>query len=291
MQFSPSECFLPGTPISLWDGDVKPIEAVAAGDVVVAYDRAGRLVPGRVARAFVNEARQVLDVHGLMVTPGHVTLCGDGPFAGRHVPILDILRSDGALVREDGSLARAATGCAVGSEGDHWVVAVVGERGADGAVEVAEAGRIRAGTRAITAAGEDVCVLDLIRAAGAKLGEDGLIRMGGDEHGPGRPFRWTLAPALPKPEDYVLQRSATTLGDVYAAGEWEGVTPCAAPPAQGAGGSETEDGPTSLRTAPANVPLALRDEGQAPALNRRRRRAARARARQAGPSGRRAVLH
>ena len=152
-----------------------------------------------------------------------MTLCGDGPFAGRHVPMMDILRSDGALVMEDGSLVRAATGCAVGSEGDRWVVAIVGERQADGTVEVAEVRRIRAGTRAITAEGEDVSVLDLIRAAGAALGEDGLVRTA--EGGAGLPFRWTLTPALPKPEDYVLARSATTLGDVYAAGEWEGVAP------------------------------------------------------------------
>ena len=247
---------------------------MALGDVVVSYDRQGRLRPGRVSRTFVNEVRQVLDVHGLMVTPGHVTLCGDGPFAGRHVPMMDILRSDGALMMEDGSLVRAATGCAVGSEGDRWVVAIVGERQADGTVEVAEVGRIRAGTRAITAEGEDVGVLDLIRAAGATLGEDGLIRTA--EGGAGVPFRWTLTPSLPKPEDYVLQRSATTLGDVYAAGEWEGVAPRMTAPAPSAAvprgrGPDERAGRTRERAAGAagrpagsslQSPAAARGAGQ-----------------------------
>ena len=287
------ECFLPGTPISLWSGSAKPIEAVTAGDVVVSYDRAGRLVPGRVARTFVNEVRQVLDVHGLMVTPGHVTLCGDGPFAGRHVPVIDILRSDGALVMEDGSLVRAATGCAVSSEGDRWVKAVVGERQADGMVEVIEVGRIWAGTRVITAESQDVGVLDLIRAAGATLGEDGLVRTA--EGGAGLPFRWTLTPSLPKPEDYVLARSATTLGDVYAAGEWEGVAPRMAAPVPVTSAVSEAEAPMDIQAVPVNLPLALRDGGRpgafAPARSRKERRAAQARARKAGAQRGARALH
>lgn len=237
----------------MWGGGAKPIETVTAGDVVLSYDRGGRLVPGRVARTFVNEARQVLDVFGLMVTPGHVTLCGDGSFAGRHVPVIDIPRSDGALVMQDGSLVRAATGCPVGSEGDRWVTAVVGHARKGGLVEVVEAGRIRLGTRVITAEKLDVSVLGLIRAAGGAVGEDGLIRAGGaDGDGEPMPFRWSFTAALPKPEDYVLARSATTLADIHTAGEWEGVVPNMAAPAPGSATAE----------APVNVPLALREAAE-----------------------------
>lgn len=246
------ECFLPGTPVSMWDGGTKPIEAVTAGDVVLSYDRAGRLMPGRVARIFVNEVRQVLDLFGLMVTPGHVTLCGDGPLAGRHVPVIDVLRSDGALVMQDGSLVRAATGCPVGSEGDRWVTAVVGHARKGGLVEVVEAGRIRLGTRVITAEGQDVSVLDLIWAAGGVVDEDGMIRVA-EKDGGGElmPFRWTFTAALPEPEDYVLARSATTLANIHAAGEWEGAAPGMAAPAM-----------DPAADVPVNVPLVLREAAE-----------------------------
>ncbi|MCA3446095.1 MAG: hypothetical protein INF93_05140 [Rhodobacter sp.] len=81
-----------------------------------AYDRtwpcrSATLVPARVTRTFANDVAHVLDFHGTGVTPGHAFLCGAGRFQGRHVPLLDILRDDGAVVRQDGSLMRAATGC------------------------------------------------------------------------------------------------------------------------------------------------------------------------------------
>ncbi len=95
-------CFLAGTPIDMWDGTQKPIEEIASGDVVVSYDASGTLKPGRVKRTFENRVAHILDVHGLMVTPGHATYCAAGKFAGRHVPMIDILRSDGALMTRDG---------------------------------------------------------------------------------------------------------------------------------------------------------------------------------------------
>ncbi len=110
-------CFLPHTPITLADGTTKPIAAIRPGDMVLSPDRTGTLVPARVTRTFVNDVAHVLDFHGTGVTPGHVFLCGAGRFQGRHVPLIDILRDDGAVVRQDGSLMRASTGCAVGSDG------------------------------------------------------------------------------------------------------------------------------------------------------------------------------
>lgn len=210
---NPERCFLAGTQISMWDGTRKPIEQIEAGDIVVSYDKDGTLKPGRVKRTMTNRARQILDVHGLMVTPGHATLCGTGRFDGQHVPILDILRSDGALVLEDGSKIRAGTGCRLGTMGDRLVTAIIGEEQLDGLVRITEVGQIRAGTRFIMEDGEGVSVLDLILDGGGHLTEDGMIQT--SANGPKMPFRWTFTPSLPKPEDYVLQRSATHLQDIY----------------------------------------------------------------------------
>ncbi|MFN7598015.1 MAG: hypothetical protein ACK5PT_14960, partial [Cereibacter sp.] len=113
-----SKCFLPHIPITLADGTTKPIAAIRPGDMVLSPDKTGTLVPARVTRTFVNDAAHVPDFHGTGVTPGHVFLCGAGRFQGRHVPLIDILRNDGAVVRQDGSLMRASTGCAVGSDAD-----------------------------------------------------------------------------------------------------------------------------------------------------------------------------
>lgn len=83
--------------------------------MVLSPDKTGTLVPARVTRTFVNDVAHVPDFHGTGVTPGHVFLCGAGRFQGRHVPLIEILRDDGAVVRQDGSLMRASTGCVAGS--------------------------------------------------------------------------------------------------------------------------------------------------------------------------------
>ena len=191
----------------MWDGSKKPIEQVQPGDIVTSYDMDCTLKPGRVKRTMTNRAKQILDVHGLMVTPGHATLCGDGLFKGRNVPIIDILRSDGALVLENGSMIRAGTGCPLGSLGDRMVTAIVGKEQSGGRVKITQPGQIRLGARFIMTSGEDVSVLDLIAEGGGMVTADGMIttRPGGPE----MPFRWTLSAMLPRPGDYVLQRSAT----------------------------------------------------------------------------------
>ena len=239
-----SECFLSSTPISTLSGSSVPIERVRPGDVVQAYDRSGDLVPGTVTRVFTNRVRQILDVFGLFVTPGHATLCGEGRHAGRHVPMIDILRTDGALVAEDGSLVRAGTGCPVGSAGDRLLEAVAGVQEPGGRVRVLERGRVRAGTRVIAEGGHDVSVLELIEAMGAEVTEEGLVRTG---EGRVMPYFWSFTPGLPKPEDYVLARSGTSLSEIYAAGEWEAAAPMT-----------PYEGPRAAE-ASVNVPLALRE--------------------------------
>lgn len=276
----PDECFLAGTQVSMWDGTKKPIEQVEAGDIVVSYDKDGNLKPGRVKRTMTNRAKQILDVHGLMVTPGHATLCGDGRFNGQHVPILDILRSDGALVREDGTKIRAGTGCRLGTMGDRMITAIIGKQQLGGLVRIAEVGEIRAGTRFITEDGEDVSVLDMILNSGGHLTEDGMIQT--STNGPKMPFRWTFTSSLPKPEDYVLQRSATHLQDIYQANEWESVRPSMPIPMGGEAGATISKHPTIVAAAPVNVPLALRNRPDAPQMSRKYRRAAEANARKKG---------
>jgi hypothetical protein len=148
----------------------------------------------------------VLDFHGTGVTPGHVFLCGAGRFAGRHVPLIDILRDDGAVVRQDGSLMRAATGCAVGSDADRLIEVVA----ADGST-----GRLRAGTRVAGETGE-VTVSALIARAGGVICDGGITLPGATA-----PQRFVWAGRLPAPEDYVLRQSGLTLAEIYAAEEWE----------------------------------------------------------------------
>jgi len=196
-------CFLPHTPITLADGTTKPIAAVRPGDTVLSHDKGGALVPARVTRTFVNDVAHVLDFHGTGVTPGHAFLCGAGRFQGRHVPLLDILRDDGAVVRQDGSLMRAATGCAVGSDGDRRIEVVA----ADGAT-----GWVRAATRLPGGA----TVAEAITQAGGTIRGTRVALPGAPVP---QPFAWPGA--LPAPEDDILRRSGLTLAEIYAADEWE----------------------------------------------------------------------
>ena len=124
---------------------------------------------------------------------------------------------------------------------------------------VRERAGIRLGTRFILENGADVSVLELILANGGMVcGEH--VRTAFD--GPDRPFHWTFTPNLPKPEDYVLQRSATSLEDIYRANEWEAARPAMSVPMPGYDGGEAEaaisDHPAITQAAPVNMPLSLR---------------------------------
>jgi len=209
-------CFLGGTEISMWDGTKKPIEEIRVGDLITSYDDNGKLVPRPVTRTMTHRVKHILDVHGLMVTPGHVTLCGDGHFDGQHVPIIDILRSDGALIKEDGTKVRAGTNEVVGSPRDQLIHVISGEWDADGKFTTRQRGAIRLGTKFIY---EDekgdsyvTCIADIIEHAGGIVRPDGVIMR--EPGGEGMPFLWPNGPLLPHPEDYVLQRSKLTLSDI-----------------------------------------------------------------------------
>ncbi|NSX56904.1 hypothetical protein [Parasulfitobacter algicola] len=213
-----SRCFLAGTRVSMFEADMKPIEDIQPGDVVQSYDASGNLVPGRVVRTFQKDVAHLLDVHGLKVTPGHVTLCGDGQFAGRHVPIIDILLSDGALVKEDGSLIRMAINKPLGSLEDQFVKVAYALTSEDARSGNLQHGKMRVGTLLCDRDGAQVSVLDCIRADNMTFDADtGLVAREGQAPEPLYFFG-----ALPRPEDYILRRSRETLESILIDGEWEG---------------------------------------------------------------------
>jgi hypothetical protein len=213
-----TECFLAATPILRSDGTVSPIELIIPGDLVQSYDASGRLVPGRVTRTFRNEVSHILDVHGLKVTPGHATLCGDGLFKGCHVPIIDILLSDGALVRADGTLMRMAINAPVGSVADAFVKVAYALTPEDVQTNNLTEGTMRVGTLLFDRDGAPVLVLDCLQAEGYAFDADtGLVAKPGEAP---HPLFWFGK--LPRPEDYILTRSQETLEGILTDGEWEG---------------------------------------------------------------------
>lgn len=256
LQHAQNNCFLSGTFITLGDGTLKKIESIVAGDQVLAFDSLGKLVPSVVKRTFQKQAKHILDVFGLMVTPGHITLCGDGNFAGKYVPILDILRSDGALVRQDGSLVRASTGVAVGDVNDRHIWAVTGDKTFEG-FHVVEAKKIRLGTRFLLNGDKDYSIAEIIEANGGEVTDDGLVKTGDAVP---VPFHWSVSPSIPNPEDYVLQRSCLTLTDIYQVAEWDGAAPFLATPVMSDIGPVAPVTGKHLEAIRPNFPLALRRE-------------------------------
>lgn len=206
-----NHCFAAGTLVEMADGLLKPIERIVVGDEVLAYDDTegkgrGGLAPRRVTHTFCNPDRILLDFHGLLVTPGHAFLCGDGPHEGRHRMLIDILRDDGAIVARDGCRLRAATNCQVGSEADQFVeLAYV----TDPEEQTARSARLRAGTLLLTDDGETTTVLDCLTAEGYRLLPDGFVAKPGEAP---HPLYWYGEP--PRPEDYVLKKSGLTDADL-----------------------------------------------------------------------------
>ncbi len=234
----PKNCFSAGTIIDMWptgsnavpkdDGLYdkaallakvwqKPIEEITPDDIVLSYDKLGNLIPGKVSRTFQNNVQHLLDVHGLKVTPGHVTLCGDGKYAGRHVPIIDILLSDGALVRENGDLIRMSINKPVGSVEDQMVQVLWAETAEDIQAGNLQTGKMRVGTLLFDRDGEPVSVLDCLQAEGLAFDpETGLVNHPGQA-----PAALHWFGRLPCPEDYILRRSRETLDGILTDGEWE----------------------------------------------------------------------
>ncbi len=222
-----NNCFLAGTQITMHDGSSKNIEDISPDDIVISYDETGKLVPGRVTKTFQHQVKHILNVHGLMVTPGHVTLCGEGAFKGQHVPMIDIIRSDSAVVKTDGTLVRVNTNCAVDTYEDQFVLLAIGEMGTDG-LHVRDQGRVRIGMRFILPDGRDMSIAEILAASGATVNADGLVDS--KTMPEPTPLHLSFLEAMPQVEDYILARSGLSLDEIYDAGEWEATRPQMPPP-------------------------------------------------------------
>ncbi|WP_198011648.1 hypothetical protein [Roseovarius nubinhibens] len=312
---SDQSCFGPEVPIDMWplDPDLnpgpdgiydqdavrakvwkKPIELIQVGDLVVSFDDDGNLVPGPVTRTFQNNAKILLNFHGTRVTPGHVYYRPDSKKSYKYETLIDVLRDDGVIQKQDGTLIRAATNVPVDSPRDGFVRAIAGRHKADGAFEQTDEGRIRLGTRFLIGTGEEcksVSVADLIECNRGVVGDDELIHVGDS---PGVPFTWDFGDTLPKPEDFVLACSGTTLEDIYKAAEWESQGPRLPAPMVLDRGPVQPLKDVALSEMPRNEPLNVTHAPMAATkpqrtLNREQRKAMEAQQRKAAKTRKRLV--
>ncbi|WP_232716648.1 hypothetical protein, partial [Epibacterium ulvae] len=309
------ECFSGEVPIDMWplDPDLepgpdgiydqdtvrakvwkKPIELIEVGDLVVSFDDNDNLVPGPVTRTFQNDAKILLDFFGTRVTPGHVYYRPDSNKSHKFETLIDVLRDDGVIQHQDGTLIRAATNVPVGDLRDGFVKTIAGTRRPDGSVDAKDQGRIRLGTRFLVGEGKERKawdVADLIKAGGGVVGDDELIRVGDSEP---MPFHWEFGDTLPKPEDFVLACSDTTLEDIYKAAEWESQGPrLPAPVVLDRGPVQPLKG-TALSAMPRNEPFDVTHAPMAAqkpqqTLNRKQRKAMEAKQRKAAKTRKRVI--
>ena len=102
---------------------------------MVSFDENDNLVPGPVTRTFANNAKILLNFHGTRVTPGHVYYRPDSKKSYKYETLVDVLRDDGVIKHQDGTLIRAATNVPVDSPRDGFVQAVARKRNSDGTFE------------------------------------------------------------------------------------------------------------------------------------------------------------
>lgn len=284
-------CFKSDTPIHMWpldpsikplaDGSydeelvqskvwTKPISEICVGDLVVSYDDEGHIKPGSVTRTMTNTATHLLDFWGTGVTPGHAYYCADGEFKSQHVPLVDILRTDGAIMRSDGTMVRASTNCEVGSIGDMMIHASATMRKPDGSWTARKRGKVRFGTRVILPDGRHISLMEMAASEGWRVSDDGyMISMMKTEDGAFQEqkflFPYVHGEELPKPEDYILALSNVTLEAIYAAGEWEQIGTRMPAPAEMVD-FETSHTNTLLQPSKPepNIPPAFEDHPDAP---------------------------
>jgi len=254
----------------------KPICEIEVGDIVVAYDRQGQLAPKPVIRTMTNSATHLLDFWNTGVTPGHAYYCADGKFNGQHVPLMDILRTDGAIMRADGTKIRAATNCKVGSMGDMMIHASATVQKSDGTWTESKSGVVRFGTRIILPDGKHKSFMEMAASEGWKVSDDGyMVGMIKGEDGEllEQKFHFPYAHGeeLPKPEDYILTRSDLSLEAIYAAGEWEQIGTQMPAPARMVGLNTNH---TSAMLQPSrpepNIPPAFAEHPDVPNVKRRK---------------------
>ncbi|GAB5467442.1 MAG: hypothetical protein Kilf2KO_04720 [Rhodospirillales bacterium] len=219
-------CFPAGTPITMADRSEKPIDRIKVDDWVTATDKDGNLVPGRVTHVWSSEVPFLLDLHGTETTPGHAFLCGDGPHKSQYRPVIQILLEDGALVRLNGDLIRASTGCLVGSELDRKISVlwtddkrfedpnpeIVRQAKSDAELRYTE---VRLGSWLPLMSGVFQRAEAFIEGHGWTLMDDGLV----DRHDGGPPGPLHFWGHEPKPEAYVLAMSTVTLEEIMGTPE------------------------------------------------------------------------
>ena len=275
-----SECFLAGTMVDMWPIDPsirpgpngkynrqdvlakvwqKPIEEISPADWVLSFDKDKDLVPGKVTRTFSNDAKIILDFHGTFVTPGHIYFRPDSRKAKKFEPLIDILRDDGMIQHKDGTLIRASTGCEVGSADDEefWAFLIyVDDHGHE---RVRDKTKLRYGTRWMDDIGRHFSMRTYLEAIGVEIVKDGPLKgyARWKETGITSLFTWVLSDTLPKPEDFVLARSGTTLGAIYQAGQWESLHPSMPAPMVLDRGPVQPLSAESLNGMPRNEPLAF----------------------------------
>lgn len=287
-------CFLAGTEITMWDGSKKPIEEITPNDWVLSHDKVGNPKPGRVVRTFTNQAKIILDFHGTFVTPGHVYFCAGGKYEGRFAPLIDILRDDGVVQHEDGTLIRAATGCAVGSDDDKEFWAFTAYEDKDGTERIRDKKKLRLGTRWMLPNGHHFTMREYMAGVGMELLDDGYVQF--KQTGLKVPFIWTFSANLPNPEDFVLARSQTTLEDIYRADQWEAMPPTMPVPLMRDSGPVMPMSERQLDAAPRNMPMAFENQtasseltSNRPRMNRKQRMAHEAKQRSAEKARRKAM--
>ena len=231
----------------------KPIEDITPDDWVMSFDEAGKKVPGRVTRTFQNEAKIILNFHGVGVTPGHVYYCAGGKYAGKFATLIDIIRDDGVVQHEDGHKIRAATGFVVGSYEDTEIWAFTTYDDADGTQRVKAKRKLRLGTRFLRSDGMALTIAGHLKMLGMRLRDDGYVE--DESTGIRTLYQWCFNDTLPNPEDYILELSKTTLEDIYKAGEWEGVRPQMPPPLVLDGGPVQALSKNKLNMMPRNEPV------------------------------------
>ena len=128
---------------------------------------------------------------------------------------------DGAIMRADGTMIRAATNCKVGSMGDMMIHASATLQKPDGTWTEPKAGKVRFGTRIILPDGRHMSFMEMAASEGWRVSDDGyMVGMMKGEDGELQEqkflFPYAHGEELPKPEAYILARSAVTLEEIYA---------------------------------------------------------------------------
>lgn len=220
-------CFLESTIISMWPLDIKEnaaglydeneilakawkksIEEITPSDQVLSFDKNNNLKPGKVVRTFRNKTKVILDFNGTFVTPDHIYFREDSKGPNKFEALIDILRDDGIIRHQDGTLIRASTGCEVGSEDDEQFWAFTIDQ-IEGGERVRDKKRLRLGTRWMLPNGQHFSMREYMEGIHIELIREGKLKgyVRHKKHGYITIFIWTFSETLPNAEDFMLQRS------------------------------------------------------------------------------------